>query len=530
MADQKFSAAEREAIWLAHEKKCAYTRELIDVSSFHIDHVIPENLAADPRKFQEIKAKLNLDADFDLTGFANLLPCKPGANGQKGSLIMEDARIHYFLAIAAGKKAQVEQRLQQIDKRKNRGRALILLQQCLERRELSAEEVSRILEEHGERPHEIFRLIEALKFADKTEVDTVAKSDIEELRQRPLRLGQNNHIDGVTLTNDAGNEVFVTNCKEYDAAIAAKYFAYSNYDIKRAVFFEHQCGLLRALEAAQTPEISFIAEPRVGITDLQLMPFSLFPWTGDKDSYEDPSVTYQSKIDDGTLIVKRVKQNVLSIAEPEGMGQQLIEVARADFNGDGVEEILLFEYCHATHGTLGYGGIAILTRTGPESLFKRVVPTSSYEVTECLPSDLTEAEMGRCLQVIASGEAVDPEMAESELPLATKIAVARRGETIVAVGAIKRVRSPYASRIADRCKFEFSPDTPELGYVAVDKWHRSRGLSHRVLSSLTTKHQGALFATTGNENMKKSLAAAGFSKKGQEWTGQRGLLSLWIRE
>jgi hypothetical protein len=37
MAHQKFSAAEREAIWLAHEKKCAYTRELIDVSSFHIE-------------------------------------------------------------------------------------------------------------------------------------------------------------------------------------------------------------------------------------------------------------------------------------------------------------------------------------------------------------------------------------------------------------------------------------------------------------------------------------------------------------
>jgi hypothetical protein len=42
MANQKFSAAEREATWLAHEKKCAYTRELIDVSSFHIDHIVPE--------------------------------------------------------------------------------------------------------------------------------------------------------------------------------------------------------------------------------------------------------------------------------------------------------------------------------------------------------------------------------------------------------------------------------------------------------------------------------------------------------
>ncbi len=185
MAHQKFSAAEREAIWLAHEKKCAYTRELIDVSSFHIDHIVPENLADDSRKFEETKAKLNLGAAFDLTGFGNLLPSKPGANEQKSSIVMEPARIHYFLAIAADKKAEIEQRLQQIEKRRNRGRALILLQQCLERGELSAEEARRILEEHGEEPHEIFRLVEALEFADATEVNAVAKADIEDLRRRP---------------------------------------------------------------------------------------------------------------------------------------------------------------------------------------------------------------------------------------------------------------------------------------------------------------------------------------------------------
>ena len=58
MAKQKFSAAEREALWLAHEKKCAYTRELIDVSSFHIDHIGPENLADDPQKFEETQSQI----------------------------------------------------------------------------------------------------------------------------------------------------------------------------------------------------------------------------------------------------------------------------------------------------------------------------------------------------------------------------------------------------------------------------------------------------------------------------------------
>lgn len=374
MANQKFSASQREALWLAHEKKCAYTRELLDISSFHIDHIIPESLADDPEEFDNIKTKFGLGNNFDLFGFGNLLPCKPGANLQKGSLILECAPIHYFLGIAASKKSEIEKQLVRIEKRKNRGRALILLQQCLERGELSPDEVAQILEAHSEQPQEIFRLIEGMKFSDSTEVQTVAKADINDLRGRPIRLGENDHIDGVTLTNDSNDEVFVKTCKEYDAAIAAGYYALTNFDIKMSVFFEHQCGLLKALEVATTPEISFMTDPRAGIADLHLMPFSMFPQFGEEDEDANITATYQSKIDDGTLVVRRLKQNTLCIEEPEGMGQQLIEVARADFSGDGIEDILIFEYCYATHGTLGLGGIKILTRRGPENLFELITP------------------------------------------------------------------------------------------------------------------------------------------------------------
>jgi len=56
------------------------------------------------------------------------------------------------------------------------------------------------------------------------------------------------------------------------------------------------------------------------------------------------------------------------------MGQQLVEVARADFNGDGCEDILLFEYCYATHGTLGFGGVRILSRRSIDGKFECIVP------------------------------------------------------------------------------------------------------------------------------------------------------------
>lgn len=372
MSTQKFSAAQREALWLAHEKKCAYTRELLDISSFHIDHIVPESLVDDPVKLEQVKATLGLDKDFDIYGYENLLPSRVGANLQKGKLILDEAHTHFFLGIAASKKAEIQENLKKIEKRNNRGKALILLQQCLERGELSPSEIAKILEDHNEQPQEIFRLIEGMQFADATEIRTVTKADIDDLRGRPIRLGQNDHIDGVTLTNDSNEKVYVKTCKEYDTAIQSGYYALSNFDIKMSTFFEHQCGLLSSLQAATTPEFSFIADPRIGIVDLQLIPFSFFPLLGDAPQEDDSTATYQSKVDDGTIVIKRLRQNMLCIEEPEGMGQQLIEVARADFNNDGIEDILLFEYCYATHGTLGFGGIRILTRKSENGLFEIV--------------------------------------------------------------------------------------------------------------------------------------------------------------
>jgi GNAT superfamily N-acetyltransferase len=159
-----------------------------------------------------------------------------------------------------------------------------------------------------------------------------------------------------------------------------------------------------------------------------------------------------------------------------------------------------------------------------------VLSVQTYEVTRCVPGDLSESELEACAEIITAGEAVDPEWARAQLPLAISIAVARLAGEIVGIGAIKQVRPGYATSIAGRSKFAFRSDTPELGYVAVTERHRRQGLSHRLVEKLLASHQGPLFATTDNANMKASLLAGGFSQKGHEWMGQRAMLSLWIRD
>jgi len=153
-----------------------------------------------------------------------------------------------------------------------------------------------------------------------------------------------------------------------------------------------------------------------------------------------------------------------------------------------------------------------------------------YEIKSCSPRELTAADLAGCIAMIKSGDAVDPDSAAAELPRAIMVAVARWGDVLVGVGAIKRARTAYAARIADRSGAAFKPDTPELGYVAVHGSHQGRKLSHRLVAALISEHDRSLFATTDSEYMKKTLAKAGFVQKGQEWKGKRSRLSLWRKD
>ena len=366
MSRKKISAAERQAIWLAHGKKCAYTGELLEVSNFHIDHIIPVSLAQDSAALK----KLDLPDNFNIFGYENLLPCHPRVNLQKGDMMLN--RTHYFLGIAASKKENIQAHLLHIEKRESRAKATILLMQYLERGDLTPHQISEILQQYPEQSEPIFELIEGMQFANATEVKSISKADIEDLWNLPICLGEY-YVEGLLFTNEKNEQFYVRTCKEYEYAIEHGYLACSNAVLKMSVRFHHQCGLLKSLQSAITPQQSFISNPKVGVVDLKLLPFSLFPWIDYKKSKNvELDATYQDKLNEGVLTVTSVGQNSLEIIAPGEMGQWLVEITRADFNGDSIEDLLLFEYCFATPGTLGYGGVRILTRKSVDGKFEIV--------------------------------------------------------------------------------------------------------------------------------------------------------------
>jgi hypothetical protein len=115
---------------------------------------------------------------------------------------------------------------------------------------------------------------------------------------------------------------------------------------------------------------------------------------------------------------------------------------------------------------------------------------SDYDVRVCDPQDLSATDRGTCIALIKGGGAVDPGSAERELPRTTSVVTARQDGRIVGVGAIKRVRREYALDKTNKSGVTFPPETPELGYVAVDSGHQGKGLSYRIVAELIATHGG----------------------------------------
>ncbi len=140
--------------------------------------------------------------------------------------------------------------------------------------------------------------------------------------------------------------------------------------------------------------------------------------------------------------------------------------------------------------------------------------------------------MACCLEVLKEGNAVNPEFAAAELPHAFLLAVARAGTAIVAVTAIKRPRPHYAYNIAKKSGFSFSPDLPELGYVAVREGHQGHDLGGRLMREILMEFgREPMFATTSHPAMMKHLKRSGFARFGKGWPAKDGKeLTLWLQK
>jgi hypothetical protein len=200
----------------------------------------------------------------------------------------------------------------------------------------------------------------------------VKQAELADLRLLPVLPGGEHGPDGVELTGPNDENRTCRTCAEYDDAIKQGYYAFSSFDIRLASRFEQRCGMLRALAIAKSAAQSFVSNPRTSVLDLELLPAAFFP-SLEGHTLDLAGKSYQDLLSEQLVFVRRLSSNMLTVEQPGGMGQTLIEVTRADIDGDGIEDILLFEHCYATEGTMSTGGVRIVTRLAADAMFSEVL-------------------------------------------------------------------------------------------------------------------------------------------------------------
>jgi hypothetical protein len=201
-----------------------------------------------------------------------------------------------------------------------------------------------------------FKISVPLEFKGRVVSRALRQPDIVGLLDLPVRNGDTNLKGGygVEMTRSDGTKFMVYTCREWKKAQAEQAYSATTYDMAMEGFLIRTCGLLFELQKAKLPLKSFIANPRVSLANLNLLPAEILSAITEDEAQEWGRLR-------GMTVSEVVASKDIEKADDEGVRlsyggfrQSFWEGARADFNGDGVEDILVFTAGRAEGGTMGY--------------------------------------------------------------------------------------------------------------------------------------------------------------------------------
>ena len=248
-----------------------------------------------------------------------------------------------------------------------------------------------------------FELTKPLKFVGRpSTVNFITKANIEKLRNRPILVMEEIDIrkgtlhqqtfEGVTLRNRKNEKIQVRTCKEYDDALLAGYTPDGTWEIGVASYFKYSCGTLNLLQKATCHKRSFLPTRNQELFDLKLLPLKLFPIVSDYEQTYGRDIeneTYHDQAEKGELkVIEQIPHKF--VCKSDGLKQRLTEVVRADFNGDGTEDILFQESVAAIGATYRTYNLIILTRKSSAAKYE-IIFQSGFVI---LRKDLDNALKG----------------------------------------------------------------------------------------------------------------------------------------
>ena len=181
-----------------------------------------------------------------------------------------------------------------------------------------------------------------------------SRAELEALRTAPLVNGRDDAVS-VAMTHPtdfsaAPQECAV--CADFRQMQAKGWYALSSRDMRREAFFVRACGVLDMLLEARKAEKSYFTDGSPRAEDMAALPGDrLLRLAGDaaaSTTVEETSrYNWRFSVSDQTTLLQ--------------------EIANADFDGDGVEEILVFLHAGPQTGTARVSSIALLEKDSADA-------------------------------------------------------------------------------------------------------------------------------------------------------------------
>lgn len=177
-----------------------------------------------------------------------------------------------------------------------------------------------------------------------------------------------------------GRQREIRTCADYAHARKNGWSDSANtYERSTEAFFKDQCDVALLVLAAEPSRVSFVRNFKLDEAALDLLPPSL-SWilSGEEEQAADDA-EHQGLSWKKFKPELKIRGKYLNGMTVEESGAAIIDLeikAFGDFNGDGIEDVLLFKSTHAIEGTFRYYQPVILTRIAAK------VPLKAFEVED----------------------------------------------------------------------------------------------------------------------------------------------------
>jgi len=237
-----------------------------------------------------------------------------------------------------------------------------------------------------EKPDYEFQLIEPISVrnpltgkGDK-QITSIKQSEIDEIKNKPL-INDALQTFRYTLAESSGRHVkgivYVQTLNQFLDAREVGCSVMLNSALSTMQSFWQLNKLLNSLKDAQPAEKSFITD--VTISNLELLPIEYFhyelnySWKHGPPPLpeEDLGKTLQDKVDEKELTILEKTKRTIHVRSSR-LSLSWRETVRADFNGDGIEDIWLKGWWGFRTARQIWYTVAILTRTSPDGKFEMI--------------------------------------------------------------------------------------------------------------------------------------------------------------